>query len=104
MKDTIIGVDLAKNVFQLHAAFMTGELKFRKKLSSGQFSRLVSEQADAGHATERTFRAQLILAGDHSRDGRGPCTSPSPNFQTKRLQAPGQRHCDSVWTGGRLGQ
>ncbi len=26
MKDTMIGVDLAKNVFQLHAASMTGQL------------------------------------------------------------------------------
>lgn len=33
MKDTMIGVDLAKNVFQLHGASMTGQLKFRKKLS-----------------------------------------------------------------------
>lgn len=52
MKDTMIGVDLAKNVIQLHAASMTGELKFRKKLSRGQFFRFMSEQAVAGHATE----------------------------------------------------
>ena len=32
-KDIMIGVDLAKNVFQLHAASMTGQPKFRKKLS-----------------------------------------------------------------------
>jgi hypothetical protein len=29
----MIGVDLAKAVFQLHATSMTGQLKFRKKLS-----------------------------------------------------------------------
>ena len=33
MIDTMIGVDLAKNVFHLHGASMTGQLKFRKKLS-----------------------------------------------------------------------
>lgn len=44
MKDTMIGVDLAKNVFQLHGATMTGELKFRKKLTRLQFQRFM-----AGH-------------------------------------------------------
>lgn len=44
MKDTMIGVDLAKNVFQLHGASMTGQLKFRKKLSRQQFLKFV-----AGH-------------------------------------------------------
>jgi transposase len=33
MKDTMIGVDLAKRVFQLHGASMTGQVKFRKKLT-----------------------------------------------------------------------
>ena len=37
MKDTMIGVDLAKNVFQLHGASMTGEVKFRKQLTCPQF-------------------------------------------------------------------
>lgn len=37
MEDTIIGVDLAKRVFQLHGAAMTGEVKFRKKLTRDQF-------------------------------------------------------------------
>jgi hypothetical protein len=31
MKDTMIGVDLAKSVFQLHGASLVGHLKFRKK-------------------------------------------------------------------------
>jgi len=46
-KDTMIGVDLAKNVFQLHAASMTGQPKFRKKLSRQSFSRFMAEQAPA---------------------------------------------------------
>jgi transposase len=44
MKDTMIGVDLAKNVFQLHAASMTGHLKFQKKLTRTQFPKFMSEQ------------------------------------------------------------
>lgn len=43
-KDTMIGVDLAKNVFQLHAASMTGEPKFRKKLSRQSFRKFMAEQ------------------------------------------------------------
>lgn len=45
MKDTMIGVDLlAKNVFQLHGATMTGHLSFRKKLTRSRFRQLM-----AGH-------------------------------------------------------
>jgi transposase len=52
MKDTMIGVDLAKNVFQLHGASMTGEVKFRKKLARGQFLRFLADQAPALVAME----------------------------------------------------
>lgn len=34
---SIIGVDLAKQVFQLHGATAQGEVVFRKKLSRKQF-------------------------------------------------------------------
>jgi transposase len=44
MIDTMIGVDLAKNVFQLHGASLTGEVKFRKKLSRLQFQKFMAEQ------------------------------------------------------------
>jgi len=47
MKDTMIGVDLAKNVFQLHGASMTGQLKFCKKLSRPQFREFLSAQPPA---------------------------------------------------------
>jgi transposase len=46
-KDTMIGVDLAKNVFQLHAASMTGQLQYRKKLSRQSFSKFMTEQPPA---------------------------------------------------------
>jgi transposase len=47
MMDTMIGVDLAKNVFQLHGASMTGHLKFRKKVTRLQFRQFMSEHAPA---------------------------------------------------------
>ena len=34
---TVIGVDLAKSVFQLHGAASDGSIVFRKKLSRSQF-------------------------------------------------------------------
>jgi hypothetical protein len=35
VKDTMIGVDLAKNAFQLHGASTIGHVKFRKKTDAG---------------------------------------------------------------------
>lgn len=42
-KVSIIGVDLAKNVFQLHGAAADGTVLFRKKLSRLHFQRFISE-------------------------------------------------------------
>jgi transposase len=47
MTDTMIGVDLAKNVFQLHGASMTGQLKFRKKVTRPQFRQFMAGQPPA---------------------------------------------------------
>ena len=47
MKDIMIGVDLAKAVFQVHGASMTGQVKFRKKVSRPQFQKFMAEQAPA---------------------------------------------------------
>lgn len=47
MKDTMIGVDLAKNVFQLHGATMTGHLKFRRKVTRLQFRQFMAGQPPA---------------------------------------------------------
>ena len=44
MKDMMIGVDLAKNVFQVHGALRTGEVQFRKKLTRAQFSAFMAQQ------------------------------------------------------------
>lgn len=39
---TIVGVDLAKQVFQVHGAAADGRVLFRKKLSRSQFSRFIA--------------------------------------------------------------
>jgi len=44
MKNMMIGVDLAKNVFQVHGALRTGEVQFRKKLTRAQFSVFMAQQ------------------------------------------------------------
>lgn len=46
-KDIMIGVDLAKNVFQLHGASMTGHVNFRKKLTRVQFRRFMADHPPA---------------------------------------------------------
>lgn len=46
-KDTMIGVDLAKSVFQVHGASITGQEKFRRKLSRQNFPRFMAEQPPA---------------------------------------------------------
>jgi len=43
----MIGVDLAKSVFQVHGASMTGQLKFRKKLSCQGFAEFMAKQPPA---------------------------------------------------------
>jgi transposase len=43
MFDTMVAVDLAKRVFQLHVASMTGQLKDRKKLTPLQFRRYMAD-------------------------------------------------------------
>jgi transposase len=45
MKDTMIGVDLAKSIFQVHGALMSGKEQFRKRLTRPQFWKFM-----AGHS------------------------------------------------------
>ena len=42
--DTMIGIDLAKNVFQVHGAMLSGEVTFRRKLSRQHFRRFMAGQ------------------------------------------------------------
>ncbi|PRY86154.1 hypothetical protein CLV74_113129, partial [Donghicola tyrosinivorans] len=44
MKNMMIGVDLAKAVFQVHGALRTGEVQFRKKLTRKQFPAFMAQQ------------------------------------------------------------
>jgi len=46
-KDTMIGVDLAKNIFQLHIATMTGKVLSTKKLSRQRFKEFMETHAPA---------------------------------------------------------
>jgi len=43
----MIGVDLAKRVFQLHGASMAGHVQFRRRLTRGQFRSFMAEQPPA---------------------------------------------------------
>lgn len=40
----VIGIDLAKSVFQLHGAAADGTTLFRRRLSRGQLERFMAEQ------------------------------------------------------------
>lgn len=51
-KDAMIGVDLAKSVFQIHGASMSGEVKFRKKLTRPQFLKFMAGRAPTVVAME----------------------------------------------------
>ncbi|HAT85466.1 MAG TPA: hypothetical protein DCS30_05655 [Rhizobiales bacterium] len=42
-KVTIIGIDLAKNAFQIHGAAADGSVLFRKKLSRKQFHKFLTK-------------------------------------------------------------
>jgi transposase len=46
-KNTMIGIDLAKNIFQLHIASTTGEVLSRKKLSRERFKAFMQTQEPA---------------------------------------------------------
>ena len=41
---TLIGIDMAKRVFQLHGARSDGSVAYRKKLSRGQLLAVVAQQ------------------------------------------------------------
>ncbi len=65
---SIIGVDLAKNVFQLHGAAEDGTVLFRKKLSRPQFQRFMSEHPRCLVAMEACGGAHY-WAGELERAG-----------------------------------
>ena len=71
-KVTIVGVDLAKPVFQLHGAAADGTVVFRKKLSRAQLLS-VSGGAAALHRGHGGLRDRTPLGpGDRTAWLRGP--------------------------------
>jgi len=69
MKDIMIGVDLAKSVFQVRGASMTGQLKYSKKLTRTQFQKFMADRSPAVVAMEACGSAhywtlEMIKLGD----------------------------------------
>jgi hypothetical protein len=64
----MIGVDLAKRVFQLHGTSMTGHVTFRKKLMREQFQRLVAKQPACVIVFEARDGGRDILERDRDLD------------------------------------
>ena len=62
-KATIIGIDLAKRVFQVHGATQDGRPVFRRKVSRAQFLGFLAKQSPAVVAMEACATA-------HGWDGR----------------------------------
>ncbi len=69
MRDTMIGVDLAKRVFHVHGASMRGQVKFRKKLTREQFRRFMAGQRTCVVVFEACgsahYWAREIRSADH---------------------------------------
>ncbi len=63
---TIIGIDLAKNVFQLHGAAADGRPVFRKKLTRLQFQRFMAAQPPRIVAMEACPGSHYWARGDGS--------------------------------------
>ncbi len=64
--DTMIGVDLAKSVFQVHGASMNGEMRFQRKLSRQAFRTFMAQQPAAAVVMEACGSAHYwtrVLSG-----------------------------------------
>ena len=90
MKDTMIGVDLAKSVFQLHGASMTGHVRFRRKLTRLQFLRFMAEQPSAVVVMEACGGAS-DWAREMAKLGH-EVKLIAPQYVRPNVQAPEERH------------
>jgi transposase len=64
--NTMIGVDLAKSVFQVHGALMNGEMRFQRKLSRQAFPTFMAQQPAAAVVMEACGSAHYwsrVLSG-----------------------------------------
>ena len=68
---SIIGIDLAKRVFQAHGAAADGSVVFRKKLSRGQFLAFLAAQQSCTVAMEACATAHGWFSGPPAQS-RGP--------------------------------
>src|SRR3546814_2336125 len=69
--DTMIGVDLAKSVFQVHGASMNGEIQFQRKLSRQTFRTFMARHPAAAAAMEACGSAHYwarVLSGFRSEE------------------------------------
>lgn len=76
METTIIGLDLAKNVFQIHGATDTGAVTFRKKLTRTQFHKFIIQHTPVILAMEACGSAHY-WAREAARHGHTPKLLPS---------------------------
>ena len=60
---TIIGIDLAKHVFQLHGAAKDGQVTFRRKLSRSQLLPFLEKQCPCVVAMEACATSHYPLLG-----------------------------------------
>ena len=65
MEDIIIGVDLAKRIFQLHGATGSGELLFRKRLTRDQFRDFMSRHSPSSVVFEACGSSSYRARDDH---------------------------------------
>ncbi len=96
-KDTKIGVDLAKNVFQIHGTSMSGDVRFRKKLSRPQFPKFIAGHDRAVVAMEACGSANYWARPKANRmreaNGLDGCASAGtrtswPSRSPTRMQGP----------------
>lgn len=79
---TIIGLDPAKNVFQVHGAAADGAVLFRKKLSRLQFARFMADQPPCLVAMEACASAH-----HWAREGRVPTVGVGGRARSLRRSA-----------------
>ncbi|MFV0297754.1 MAG: hypothetical protein ACK5JT_16725 [Hyphomicrobiaceae bacterium] len=101
MKNMMIGVDLAKTVFQVHGALRTGEVQFRKKLTRKQFPAFMAQQEPSMVIFEACgsahFWAREMEALGHEVKLIAPqYVRPFVKAKERRGGRRGHRHCSTA--------
>ena len=103
---TIVGVDLAKRVFQLHGAAADGTVVFRKKLSRAQFLPFLAAQpactvamaAEIVDSVPTTGTGMPSTSNSTSRPARQAPTTSSPASGSRRSSRTRCSTCDPAPT------